>query len=164
LPDLITHTAVAYLASRPRSFARYRAVFYLGTILPDLISRPLYIIKPELFVYAAAIHTPVFLIVSCLLLAELFAEKLRSGVRLFLLAGVGLHLCLDLLQRHVASGYFWLFPFSWQSFEVGLFWPETPLSLAPLWIGSVLLTEVIIRLRKLKVKSGSTPEPKAGFH
>ncbi len=164
MPDLITHTAVAYFASRPRSCARYRAIFYLGTILPDLLSRPLYILKPELFVYAAAIHTPIFLTAFCLLLAELFNETIRRGTRISLLAGVGLHLFLDLLQRHVAAGYFWLFPFSWKSFEIGWFWPETPLSLAPLWISLVLATEAIIRLRGATVERKSMLERKTDTH
>ena len=162
MPDLITHAAAAYFASRAKRFANHRAAFYLGTVLPDLISRPLYIIKPELFVYAVAIHTPIFLTVFSLLLAELFDEKLQRGVRIFLLAGVGLHLFLDLLQRHIGSGYFWFFPFSWKSFEIGFFWPETPLSLAPLWIGLVLATEAIIRLRRRTFTNDSSPKPKAG--
>jgi hypothetical protein len=152
MPDLITHAAAAYFASRPDRYARHRAAFYLGTIIPDILSRPIYIIRAELFPYTVGIHTPVFLAAFCLLLSQFFSETIRAGICRFLLAGVGLHLLLDLLQSHLFGGYFWLFPFSWRSFEIGLFWPETLLSFAPLWIIMILLSELVIRLKKRKGK------------
>ncbi len=148
MPDLITHGAFAYAATRSPRFDRFRVIFYLGTILPDLITRPFYIINPHLYPYTVAVHTPIFMILFCLLVAEFFIEPLRKPVRLYLLAGVFLHFFLDFFQRHIETGYLWLFPFSWKTFEIGLFWPETPLMLTPLWLALIAVYEAIRLLRK----------------
>lgn len=147
MPDLITHSAFSYLVSRSNRFDRFRILFYIGTVLPDVLSRPIYIINPFWYPYSTAVHTPVFLTLFCLLAAEFFAADLRRSVRLYLLAGVYVHFLLDFFQRHIETGYLWLFPFSWSTFEIGLFWPETPLMLTPLWLLGVALAEMIHYLR-----------------
>jgi hypothetical protein len=141
MPDLITHSALHYALSRSQRFDRFRIIFYVGTVLPDILSRPIYIINPFLYPYTVAIHTPVFMVLFCFLMAEFFVISIRKPVRLYLLAGVFLHFGLDFFQRHIESGYLWLFPFSWQTFEIGLFWPETPLMLTPVWVGMVAVME-----------------------
>ncbi|NOY58612.1 MAG: hypothetical protein GXO75_06730 [Calditrichaeota bacterium] len=141
MPDLITHTAAAYFIMRPGKFARFRVAFYVGTILPDILSRPFYILKPELYRYTIAIHTPVFIVLFCFLFAEFFNREIRKDVRNFLLLGAALHFFLDLFQRHLLTGYLWFFPFSYKSFEIGLYWPETPLYFIPLWVGIIFVIE-----------------------
>ena len=148
MPDLVTHTAAAYLISRSNRFERFRVLFYVGTILPDILARPIYILWPKLFYYTIAIHTPVFMLVFTLLLVEFFPSTSRKSARLYLLAGIVLHFLLDLFQRHLLTGYYWFFPFSWASFELGLFWPEEPLQLLPLWLGMIFVVEFGIRLYK----------------
>ncbi len=145
MPDLITHTAAAYFIVRRSSFQRFRVLFYLGAILPDILARPLHILWPQFYAYSIAIHTPVFLFLFSLLFAELVHPSLKKPVLIYLNAGILLHLFLDLFQKHLADGYYWFFPFSWLSFEIGLFWPELPVSLIPLWCALVLLTELFIR-------------------
>ena len=149
MPDLLTHTAFSYFVARPHRFVRYRAIFYLGTILPDIISRPIYILKPELFPYTVGIHTPVFLLLFGCFMSLFFESEIRASIRNWLFIGMALHLFLDFFQRHLSGGgYFWLFPFSWKSFEIGLYWPEQPLKFIPLWLAAILVTEVIVRRRK----------------
>jgi hypothetical protein len=53
MPDLITHTAVAHLIRRPFESvnpsddpAQMRILFLVGVMLPDLMSRPWYILSP----------------------------------------------------------------------------------------------------------------------
>ena len=151
MPDLITHTTAAYFVVRPKYLARHRAVFYLGTILPDVLSRPIYIFFPKAFEYTLAIHTPIFTGLFCVLIAQFFEDRIRKPVLFNLLGGVALHFLLDLFQRHLVPGYNLLFPFSWWSFEIGWFWPEQPLRLIPLWILAVVFTEIILwRYRKHK--------------
>ncbi len=144
MPDLVTHTAAAYFLSRHRTFARFRALFYLGTILPDILARPVHILMPSLYTYSVAIHTPLFMVLFTLLFGELLHPSIKRSGMLYLSAGILLHFILDLFQKHLATGYFWLFPFSWSSFEIGLFWPEVPVSLIPLWCALVLITEFIL--------------------
>ncbi|MBN2410411.1 metal-dependent hydrolase [candidate division KSB1 bacterium] len=150
MPDLLTHYTAAYFLTRSSAFLRFRAVFYFGTILPDIISRPVYILFPKLAVYTVAMHTPVFLFILCLFLTELFHKEIKENVRNYLFMGVLLHLILDLLQKHHVGGYFWFFPFSWKTFEIGLFWPDTPLQLTPVWISLILMTEGIYYMKKRK--------------
>jgi hypothetical protein len=148
MPDLVTHTAAAYFAMRSPRFQQLRVLFYLGTILPDLLSRPLHILWPQMLFFTVAIHTPIFMVVFCLLLTEFFAPPMRRTVFAYLYAGVILHFLLDALQRHLGDGYYWLFPFSWKSFELGLFWPETSVACIPLWLMMIFMMEGVIRLRR----------------
>jgi len=150
MPDLLTHYTAAYFVSRSSAFSRFRAIFYLGTLLPDIISRPFYIFVPQLAVYTVAMHTPVFIIFLCLFLTELFQSAVKVPVRKYLFGGVLLHFVLDLFQKHLVDGYFWLFPFSWKSFEIGLFWPDAPLKFTPVWILLIFLTEYAYYIKKRK--------------
>lgn len=151
MPDLVTHTAAAYFLARSPRFQRFRVLFYLGTILSDLLARPLYIIWPQFFFYTVAIHTPIFMMMFCLLLSEFFAPPLRRTVFAYLCTGVVLHFLLDVLQRHLGDGYYWFFPFSWKSFEIGLFWPETPIAYIPLWVLIMVAFESVLLFKK-KIK------------
>ena len=141
MPDLITHTASTYFISSFRKNDAYRIFFYLGIILPDIITRPIYIIWPSLYKYTVAMHTPVFLVFVVLLAGEFFRPSVRYTFYSNTFFGVFLHLLLDFFQKHLAKGYYWFFPFSWKSFEIGLFWPEIPLLLSPLWILFIIFCE-----------------------
>jgi hypothetical protein len=149
MPDLVTHTTIAYLLSNNARFTRYRAFFYLGTILPDIITRPIYIIKPELYGYTTGMHTPVYVFVLILLFAELFRKEYSRFVRLYMVSGALLHFFLDALQRHLVGGYYWFFPFSFKTYNWGLFWPDSAVQLFPFWIATIAIVEFIIRTKRL---------------
>lgn len=149
MPDLVTHTAIAYLLSNHDRFFRYRAFFYLGTILPDIITRPFYILKPELYGYTTGLHTPIFIFFLILLFSELFRKEFSRYVRIYMLSGALLHFVLDAFQRHLVGGYFWIFPFSFKSYNWGLFWPDTAVQIFPFWIALIAIIEVIKRTKRL---------------
>jgi len=154
MPDLVTHTfSVYFFGLHPRS-RRFRWIFYLRAFLPDLISRPLYILWPMWASYSVAMHTPLFVAIFCVLMAELFDAPLRSPVRLALWAGSGLHFLLDSFQRHIGAGYNWLFPFSWRRFEFAWFWPESSLVLVPVWITILAVVETSLWMRDRARDSG----------
>lgn len=149
MPDLVTHSTLAYLLiNRPRFF-RFRAFFYFGTILPDIISRPIYILKPEWYSLTVGMHTPVFVFILMLMLTELFERELQPLVFRYMLAGATLHFILDAFQRHLVGGYFWFFPLSWSTYNWGLFWPETTVQLFPVWVFLIGLIEVVTRIKRL---------------
>lgn len=150
MPDLITHAIAAYWLLRLPQFARFRVIFYLGAILPDILARPIHILWPQLLLYTIAIHTPAFMIVLTLLIAEFFTAELRAPIRIYLLLGIGLHFFLDIFQKHLGDGYYWFFPFSWKSIEIGLFWPEASIRLLPLWLTLILLFEVTLRIIRIR--------------
>lgn len=134
MPDLVTHFTVAYLLKRPNRWAQFRVPFYLGAILPDLLSRPVYILFPKAYPVVYSFHTPAMVVLFSLLLAEFFEPSLRRGVRLNLLLGVGTHFGLDLFQRSVSGSYKWLYPLQFETFDFGFFWPDESVRLVPLWI------------------------------
>ena len=134
MPDLITHLSISYFLNTPIKIFRYSALFYAGAVLPDLASRAVSIPYHPAEFALYPLHTPLGIVLLCLLLSFFFAEEGRKQVFVSLVAGASLHLFLDLFQKHLQPGYALLFPFSWRAFEFGLFWPETIVSLVPLWI------------------------------
>jgi len=149
MPDLMTHSLVAYLFVRHNHFERFRIFFYLGSIFPDIFSRPFYILMPKLYFYTVSIHTPAFIAVTGLIFIEFFKPEIRSMVRNYLFSGIGLHFFLDMLQKHQQDGYYWFFPFSWKSFEIPLLWPEEFLQLLPALLILVLMVEIFYQLYRV---------------
>ncbi len=153
MPELVTHISAAYLVRRgTKSIAQTAALFYLGVILPDVLTRPVNILLPPLYWFVRPLHTPLALTMVCLLLSYFFAETVRRKVFLSLIFGAYFHLVLDLFQKAIGPAYPWLFPFSWRSFQIGLFWPEDSLVLLPVWglLGIVLVVRGLMRGRKSK--------------
>lgn len=157
MPDLVTHFTAAYLLKRPSRWARFRVPFYLGAILPDLLSRPVYILFPKSYPMVYSFHTPVMVVLFCLLLAEFFEPSLRPGVRLNLLLGGSTHFGLDLFQRSVSGSYNWLYPFDLETFSLELFWPDESVRLVPLWIVLLAAAESYAWWRKRKDRRKTCP-------
>ena len=155
MPDLITHVSIAYIITKIGRFSRFRVLFYIGTILPDIISRPFYIIFPPSIYYVYSLHSPVMMILITLLFAHFFDKLIRKEVVFYLLFGVGIHFLLDLFQKHILDAYYWLFPLSWHTFDLGLFWPEDSLRLIPFWLLLVLIIEgsIQVKLRAQRQRS-----------
>jgi hypothetical protein len=156
VPDLITHVAAAHLIRRPfevggtlRSDVHDRYFFYLGAMLPDLTSRPWYILFPRIHDWVLAFHTPVGALLWCGFLSLLFRRGLRRRMFLWGAGGAALHLGLDCLQKQVVGNNYWLFPFSWNNFGFGLFWAGEAIPFIPVWIGLVILFEAAVwRIRR----------------
>jgi hypothetical protein len=142
MPDLVTHFCTAQIARRCTRL-RLFPVFALGVILPDLISRPVHILFPATAWYVAPFHSPLVCALYCLLLSLLFAPAIRRACFISLCAGVGLHLVLDALQKQVCQiYYFWLFPFSWWTWEADLFWPDQAVLFLPVTIALTALVSM----------------------
>jgi hypothetical protein len=134
MPDLLTHVIVAE-GCRRIGWKDYLTLWFLvGTVLPDLLTRPFTILLPGLYWWVMPLHTPLGLIFVCALLSRFFPHQQQSQIFYNLIGGAAVHLLLDVGQKHIGSGYQLLFPLSWSSYEIGLFWPETSLYLLPLWL------------------------------
>jgi hypothetical protein len=142
MPDLITHTATSYLLGKSVKIKKYLLIFCWGNILPDILTRPLYIIFPQTGDYTIGFHTPFGIIPVLLLISLLFEEKEQKSIFLYLYIGSIFHMFLDSFQKHIGEGYYWLFPFSWKSFGFNLFWTEDSLYAIPFLI---LLTLIVIK-------------------
>jgi len=142
MPDLITHLCSAQVTRRLIR-VRLFPVFALGAILPDIISRPVHILFPVTSWYVAPFHSPLVCLLYCLLLSLLFAPSIRRACFGWLCAGVALHLALDSLQKQVCPiYYFWLFPFSWWTWDADLFWPAQALLFLPVTIAITALVSI----------------------
>jgi hypothetical protein len=154
MPDLATHVLATHLVSRIRLPWRALCVpLLLGAILPDVLTRPLYMLFPKWFWFFFPLHSPFVLVFVCYILSFLFEERLRVKAFVAMYVGVLFHIGLDLLQKSVAQAYAPLFPFSWISWSAGLFWPDESLLLLP-----VLLIIILgIALRRLILDRRRSP-------
>ena len=148
MPDLITHVTLSHvlrrlfdLANGQKPVNHFRILFYIGTVLPDVLTRPFYIILPINIDWTVALHTPLGALLSCSIFALLFEVKIRKIAFLNLTGGAGIHFLLDSLQKQVSGDNFWLFPLSYKDFSFGLMWAGDIIPLIPLWIGLVIMLE-----------------------
>jgi len=151
MPDLITHVAVSHLIKRPfelksaeKSATAFRIIFYFGTVLPDILTRPFYILFPAIYNWVIFFHTPAGTILASAFVALFFETTIRKKVFINLVTGAGLHLFMDALQKQISGNNFWLFPFSWKDFGFGIAWPGEIMYFIPLWLALVILMEMWI--------------------
>lgn len=150
MPDLLTHSCCGYLIGRVSNFKRYLIIFLLGNILPDIFTRIPYrvvpnCIKGETWRFSQPLHTPIGIILSCLLISYFFEEIERKVIFKFLCLGGFLHLFIDLLQKNMGDSYLVLFPFSYNNLHLGLFWAEEALLAIPVLLLLILVVEIIMR-------------------
>ena len=148
MPDLVTHLASAYLLKKFTRLSRGVVLFYLGALLPDLLSRPLHLVRPAIYPATQPLHSPVGAFLSCWLISLFFRSDQRKSVFFLLFSGSLLHFGLDILQKHLVGGYLWLFPLSLQPYSIGYFWPEDALFVLPYTILLVLIVYLFSAWRK----------------
>lgn len=135
MPELVTHGIVAYAVGRLAKFQSLTLIVIGGTLLPDVIVRSASIFFKGKFVWLfLPLHTPFVLVILCYVVSLLYRVGERKRIFLASTLGVIIHLVLDSLQKHYGLGYLWLFPFSWQKFEFGVFWPEESMFVIPIMI------------------------------
>jgi len=142
VPDALAHIAAADLAGRCRS--REVAHLLLGAILPDLLSRPAARIVPPALEWAVeGLHAPfVVLLIAIAYLLIALPQARRKAAGGALLFGALTHYVLDAFQIQVVPAYYWLFPFSWKTGKVDLFWPEQSLYAIPVLVGAVAAVRI----------------------
>ena len=149
MPDLVTHVAISHLIKRPFEFKQnstntitIRTLFYLGTILPDILSRPFYILIPATREWVILYHTPIGFILVSSLFALFFDPTIRKKAWITLTTGGIFHFLLDSFQKQIVSGVAWLWPFSWNAYGYGLMEAGDILQYIPMWIGLIIVIEV----------------------
>ncbi|MBI1310928.1 hypothetical protein GC176_06430 [bacterium] len=133
MPDLVTHLASGYVVVLPlRDRTALRLMLLAGVLLPDLLTRPFYIIFPGTYDFVMPMHTPIGYAIACWLMTQLFSDRtLRNTAMTGLLTGGLLHFAADSLQKQLLTPYLWLFPVCRCEAHWGLFWPEAPLRAVP---------------------------------
>lgn len=157
MPELLTHTAVGFLAARGlrRGWRRIDPLLAaLGACLPDWISH-LFVLLPSSFAYLDLLHEPLPILLLCLLVASFFAPGTRSWAAASMVLGAYLHYLLDLFQTHAFPVYRPLFPatdtavgFSLYSIEASVWW-------LPAVLLALVVDRVVARRRR---RGGGTPD------
>jgi hypothetical protein len=141
MPDLVTHVLVAFLFVKLRKLERYTSLIYLGALMPDMSRLGVFAMGTTSSWFFMPLHTPLGILLSALFITYFFDEKNRKPVFTNLMIGAILHLFPDLIQIHWGTEYYVFYPFSWEKFEIGLFWPEQSIYFIPvLLLGATIIT------------------------
>lgn len=163
MPDLCTHIFAAHLIKRGPAFfsskpsqIHGRILFYIGTMLPDLLSRPWYILIPPLKDWVIALHTPMGALLTFAIFTHFFEPRFRRLAFLNLCGGGGLHFFLDAFQKQILGNNFWLFPFSWKDFGFDVFWVGDVIPFVPLWIFLFIVIEILFSIHIRRTRKANT--------
>ncbi len=152
MPDLMTHVSAAYFLRKLPKISKCTVIFFVGNILPDILTRPFYIIFPGTYWFIYPFHTLFVLFLVCILISHFFEENVRKIVFFCLLAGVFLHLFLDMFQEHLTGVNYWLFPFSDIDVGIGLFGQDKSVYAIPfilIYLGLIKIVFFFKRRSKL---------------
>ncbi|MBF0187605.1 MAG: hypothetical protein HQL50_06730 [Magnetococcales bacterium] len=139
MPDLFVHYASGDILTSSTK-RRNAALFTLGAILPDLLSRlPVngfrLLFDWNTQVLFHPLHTPFGWTLATLLIAFLLPEHGRGRAFLLLWSGALLHQTLDLMQApFYLSSYTPLFPFSLERYHWPLFYYNDSVLIAPVLV------------------------------
>lgn len=148
MPDLVTHTAFAYLARNRKWNVHSLLLLIFGAMLPDLLTRPFMAFFPDYTYFFHTFHTPFCLLLIIFMLSVCFepGEQLKAFAMISL--GTLSHLLLDFFQFSVHErSYCWLFPFSYSDYQLGLFLTEDSLFVAP-YLAILVLVDYFVTEKK----------------
>ncbi len=151
MPNLLAHYGVQGVLSRGLLRGSDVKWILLGCVIPDVP----WILRRAALAVAPAVD-PYWIRVYAIVQASLFASLLLAAAlallserprRTFLLLGVNalLALLLDALQTKWGNGVHLLAPFDWTTWNLGLFWPESPVTHALTALGLGLVVWLIWR-------------------
>jgi hypothetical protein len=135
VPNTLAHLGVHAVLTRGLVRGADISAIWLGYLLPDfpwIAQRALKILWPgipaiDLRLYATVQSAMVF----CLIGAAACALWSRRPARILAILSIGslLHLLLDASQTKWANGVVLFAPLDWRLLNLGLYWPEDPMSL-----------------------------------
>jgi len=143
--DWMAHIAFAFILCAllalkwPVFGGRNTVLVMIGALLPDIFK--LYLPLQLIGVYAqdslALFHIPAGTVIVCGLCALLFEGGTRVRVFLLFAFGMGTHYALDVLLMHVTGGIVFLYPLSWETWQLQLVRPDN-------WLGTTILVAAAI--------------------
>ena len=149
MPDLVTHTTAAWVCGRAWLPRPGLLLLLFGAQLPDLATRvPAILLDHAQARWVLPLHTPVGLLLLCLLLAQAFTVTWRRRAFALLMAGSGTHLLLDAMQENLRGSYHWFFPFSFWNGQLGWFAIEAAVPTIPVQLAVVGVVEFMLRRRR----------------
>ena len=130
MPNTLAHLGINGLATKTLMRKADLLVIYVGSVIPDfpwilqrLVSTlQLSINNYDLRLYSIALSSLFFSLILSFALANLF----KNVTRTFIIFSFGslVHLLLDSFETKWGNGVHFFAPFSWELFNLELFWPE----------------------------------------
>ncbi|MBU0708866.1 metal-dependent hydrolase [Patescibacteria group bacterium] len=151
MPDLTIHLLTTYIANHKLKLNPY--FILVGGIFPDLLGRPLIILLPQNYLFSwvsVLLHTPVPVFLLAYVASLLFTEFNRKEVFAALSVGALGHMLLDMTQKHYGDAYYWLFPFSFKTFDIPLLWSDEYILAIPVFAVAAGLIWVAKKYRYMK--------------
>ena len=164
MPDLITHSCVAYgLSVICRN--DWHSPVVVGALMPDILSRvPSMVLSYSRTIYPSIplwvvdiwgpLHLPVGMCISSAILAVCWTKALYARVFWLSLLGQFSHLLFDVGQAHITGGYALGFPFWNTPIELG--WYSTE---ASVWIAPILLLFSVRHWKLQSERQGTDTNP-----
>ena len=152
MPDLATHAIGGYLvyygttkSLRKPADKAASAAFVLGNILPDITTRPAFLLFPKTYEFVFSLHTPIIMLLFTILIVSFMKKHIRLKAGGWIFTGSLFHIFLDHLQIHVAPTTYWLFPFSSNSTSMGLFGVDDSMIILPYLLAIFLIVLITDR-------------------
>lgn len=143
MPEWMTHIIIGYLIAEGLRVDK-KSLVLLGALIPDLITKFImvfrYFIPLPTLSPLIVFHIPIGSLLLAVAISPLFREK---NATYLLSVGVLSHLLLDTTLKF--SGVMYLWPLSWKSYALNIFWTE---SAYPLMISLILLSVYLIAVRR----------------
>lgn len=179
MADLLSHALLAHALGRSRLSPASLGWLVTGSLMPDVVNRaPLFamqrFIEPSAAYLAGPIrdlhtgllvlHTPALGLVLAAIVALALPRRLlpppgRLGVFGLLGGGALLHVLTDLVQRHPLPTYRLLYPWSAETFELGLVSSTASIKALPLLIALCVAVELRARRREAARGGGPSGSP-----
>ena len=149
MPELVTHTSVAWLIARATKNRIRRLdplIFIMGACLPDWLSHA-FVVWGVTFDYLSLLHEPIPLFLASVLIASFAKPGVRSNFFANLYLGAASHYLLDLCQKHAFPSCRPLFPFSDYAVQLPLYSIEGSIYVMPFLVLAVLVVFLFDRRR-----------------
>jgi hypothetical protein len=153
VPNTLAHLGVQTVASRAMIRGADLRWVFVGCVIPDLpwiLNRVLAVAMPDIDVFVIRPYwiAQASLVGSLWLCGALALVSSRPARTFGLLAGNAAgHLVLDALQTKWGNGVHLFAPFSWHTWNVGWFWPESTTTWILTGLGAAVLIFSVFNLR-----------------
>jgi membrane-bound metal-dependent hydrolase YbcI (DUF457 family) len=152
MPDLFTHLVAARVPGVFVRDRRIQALLVIGTFMPDIAFKGLYLVLQTRQSFAIASHSILGVVLISYLLCLFLEESIRRPGFVALTAGGLIHVLVDLMKENSGGRAVLLFlPFSTASPDIGWIEPESVALLIPI-DAAILAAALFLERRFIRVR------------
>ena len=150
MPDAATHILIQVIINQFVLVRKILPYTLLGAVAPDLLKAFSRWSSPEYSWLFYPTHSPIFMGIFFYSISMLFHQKERLFLITWCMAGMIIHLLLDLFQINLGGSYYMpFFPLSFHRVTFGLYETEASIFWLPV---TILLTIMVILSKNILVK------------